>query len=465
MFQAFLGFSIVISMLAGGYAIFNIRRSCRQIFNLEKKQLILRSYTQVPIIFILANFLYILPLSIRCLFTLEVEGGISPQLHDFASYLPGALLLQSVFFILFSFFYCRTLRIHRRKKFIINSIYLNKYIFLGLWSIILIISILMIRELASQVGGIIPLILSGYGVTELFVGRSHLVIAFDWISGLAILLLSFSIYKKSRFWAFASLGLLAVLTGAYAIMGRRAVLVVLGISTLALIHFSYREIKLKSLIVVLVSGFLALNVLGLLRGDSYENFSSMIEVVLEKNQRNQAEDSAGLMYTVTTGNFAIPFETMPQIMSRWGDSIFPRMGITFVSSAALLVPNALWVDRPLPLANWYMREFYDSDTPLNEGRQFYFLSESYLNFGPFGVILWALMFGMGMARILIGVENRKDNFLIIAFFSLFVGNILNLISSDFFGWMIAFFKGFGFPAIILIVINSINKLLFRNNKS
>lgn len=391
-----------------------------------------------------------MPLPIRCLFTRKISGDISPQLIEFIYYIPGALLVQSIFFMCFSFFYCCALRNAGKKNLkIVRFQYLSGRTFLLAWLIIFIISLLMLRELASNAGGILPMILSGYGVTEQFIGRNHLAIAFDWLSGLSVLLFSFALSKKSKFWILNALGLIIILSICYGIMGRRAALVVLGVAVMVLIHFCYRELKLREIVAALFLGFLVLNLIGLIRGGAYENLENMIEVIFEKNEKNQEEYSNNIFYTLTEGNFAVPFETLPQIMSRWGDTIAPRIGLTFVHGAALLIPNAIWEDRPLPLSNWYMREFYEINTPMNEGRQFYFLSESYLNFGLMGAVFWGLILGYGFLKILISFEKRKCNSFSLAFFSIAIGNLLNFVSSDLIGGLLAFLKGIAFPIIIL----------------
>jgi len=66
-------------------------------------------------------------------------------------------------------------------------------------------------------------------------------------------------------------------------------------------------------------------------------------------------------------------------------------------NALLWIPSVIFPDRPPTLTHWYMETFYGVGTELNIGRSFFFLSEGYLNFGPFGVFAtmfaWGLFFG------------------------------------------------------------------------
>jgi hypothetical protein len=77
-----------------------------------------------------------------------------------------------------------------------------------------------------------------------------------------------------------------------------------------------------------------------------------------------------------------------------GASVNPQFGATYLRTPLFFIPSALYPSRPLPLSNWYIKQFYESGLGLNEGRQFFFLAEGYLNFGTLGVL--ATMFAWGV---------------------------------------------------------------------
>ena len=412
----------------------------------------------LPIYFILVNLLYALPLPIRSLYTDDIEGDISPQLNDFIGYFPFSLILESIFIGMFSIIYCFFIKKKVRRGFSeVNYKELSITSFIVIWIAFMVISINMLINLSSNVGGVLSFILLGYSVTEQFIGKNYLVVSLEWIPALSVLLMAFSLSKRWKFGIYVALFLLGIEILSLSIMGRRASLTALIMALLLTYHYGFKAISFKKILVILFILFIGLNLIGLLRGDSYDNLSNLFEIVLERNNQLGESGERDLFYTLTTGNFTVPFESFPQIISRWGDSISPRFGLTFLNDLSLIIPNALWESRPLPLANWYMREFYDSNAAMNEGRQFFFLSESYLNFGPIGTPIWALMYGYIFSSFIFYVIRRLNNPFILSFMCLLFGSILNLVASDLMGGLVSFIKGYGFPLIILMLFSKIFK--------
>lgn len=100
-----------------------------------------------------------------------------------------------------------------------------------------------------------------------------------------------------------------------------------------------------------------------------------------------------MFYTLTIGEFVVPFETLPQMIRSVGSEIRPQFGLTYIKDVMLWVPSVLFPDRPPTLTHWYMETFYGEGHGLNIGRSFFFLSEGYLNFGILGVFITMLLWG------------------------------------------------------------------------
>lgn len=457
-----LGLSLIVVITTSLLSVNKLIKTQKYLNNigLVGSEFSLVSY--LPILFILVNLLYALPLPIRCLYTDTIEGDISPQLHDFIGYLPFSLILESFFIGLFSITYCFFIRKKVRREFRqVNFGELTLFNFIGVWIIFMLISISMLIILSSNVGGIQSFILLGYSVTEQFIGKNYLVVSLEWIPALTVILMAFSLSKKWKFGIFVAIFLLITEMLSLSIMGRRGSLTALLMALFFIYHYGYKPITLKFFLVLLFMVFVGLNLIGLLRGDSYANLADFYDVVLERNNQLNTSGDIDLFYTLTTGNFTVPFETLPQVISRWGDSITPRLGLTIFNDLSLLVPSALWESRPLPLANWYMREFYDSSAAMNEGRQFFFLTESYLNFGPLGAPIWALIYGYLFSIFVFYVIRRLKNPFVLSLMSMLSGSILNLVSSDLISGLVSFMKGYGFPLITFILIAM---LLNKSNK-
>ena len=58
-------------------------------------------------------------------------------------------------------------------------------------------------------------------------------------------------------------------------------------------------------------------------------------------------------------------------------------------------------------------------------------------------------------------KNNSRNALIITLISLFFGCLMNLISNDFLGFMLAFIKGYAFPIILVLVFKKGIKLVSK----
>ncbi len=414
-----------------------------------------------PKSFVIILLLYCIPLPLAVI--LGSEGGdISENLETFSSWLPESLFFTSLFLITFTlvFRYLDRGKAYQTTFRLPSLLEKKKFVFL--WIFLFLLSIFLLQWLAKDVGGIFSLVLSGYRVTELLVGQGHFAIAFEWLVALIILLMCYSIAAKSRSLLCVSICLAAIEIAMLAIMGRRAMLVVV-MFTLSYVAIEAGWIKKpKKLLLPGLVLFLVLNWLGLVRGESYSDLSQLFGVLIEKTASlAEAEELlVGLFYTLTHGNFVVPFETLPQIISHLDRTQDYWLGSTVPRSLLLLIPNFLVPERPLPLANWYMSEFYGG-APLNEGRQFFFLGEAYLNFGWFGAVIWGSMTA-SFWHLFSRPQKGEIRYWNLALRALFFGSALNFVASDTTGFFVGFFKGFGLIPLLFAFVEYA-KLLKQKN--
>ncbi|MBP1629395.1 MAG: hypothetical protein H6Q15_288 [Bacteroidetes bacterium] len=432
------------------FYIFSIFISILLVSSSKKDKYSFKNLT--PIFFILIVALYVLPLSLFNFSQSNPIGDISPQFFSFSQYIPYANILCAVFNITFVFFYkkftlfkCYSMTVNTQ-----NRIKRYEYYIIFL---LLIISIFMLFQLSREVGGFLNLILSGYGVTNLFVGKNHYAVGFEWIVSLSIILWGNVLSIKNKKYIYIYMVLILILSIIFFIMGRRAVLVILIGTSVLLYYQLYKRISIFKLLSLFSLCFYLLTLNGFLRGDSYENFSSLSTTLYEKKQ-NIDNESLNYFYTLTSGNFAVPYETLPQIVKSLGVDYNLGLGKYSFGPISAIIPNVLWPDRPLPLSNWYMATFYDVKR-LNEGRQFFLLTAPYMDFGPAGVILIGIFFAYFWANIVKRGIKYHDDVLVTILIALVFSNTLNMVSNDFLGWAVAFFKGYGFPVIILLLIRKI----------
>lgn len=432
------------------FFIFSLMTSIILILKQKKKNTCISFI--MPIMFLLIIALYVLPLPIHCLVTERswwISGNISNNIYNFAPDIPYAVFLSSFFNFIFVLFFSIGIKIKYNKP---KYEFLRKpnKLFFYFFILFFIVCVLMLNELSSSVGGIDNMILLGYKITELFIGQQHYAIAFEWIYSLIILYFVYAINSKNKKKLIISIISIIMMGLVYLILGRRGALVVLGISVLFIYDYLVKSISTTKLVIIILIGFFSLNVLGLIRGDSYNNVDNAIDIISEKS-KNYSEQNVfqnNMFYTLTTGNFAIPFESFPQIINSFGDDYPPGFGIYTIQSLSLIIPNSVWENRPLPLSNWYMETFY-GETKLNEGRQFFILTSSYMDFGAFGILFIAVFFGMVISYLSKNMHYYKNDVIKFTLLALLIGNILNVVSNDLSGFIVAFSKSYVFPVLFL----------------
>ena len=408
--------------------------------------------------FLLIFSVYVYPLSFFYLTGEVASGNISLDIFSFGTYIPFSLFLSSLFIIFLSLLFKQwnsNFKVESSKLEVLSKV--DIIIILLLF----VISILLLLELGKSVGGITMLILKGYSVTELFIGKGHYAVAFEWISTIILLFFSDSLLKRKKGNIFLSIISLMILILVFSVMGRRAAVVVLIGTAIMCYNLLYARIKIVYLVTLVSVGFLFLTYVGYLRGQSYDDITTSIESMKNKSERIADDNDTDMFYTLKTGNFSVPFETLPRIISTSGENYYFGFGYYSLSSISNIVPTFIWEDRPIPLSSWYMKEFYGV-TNLNEGRQFFLLTTPFMDFGPFGILFFAVVFAFFLTKLNCLHKNNSRNALIITLISLFFGCLMNLISNDFLGFMLAFIKGYAFPIILVLVFKKGIKLVSKS---
>lgn len=300
-------------------------------------------------------------------------------------------------------------------------------------------SVVLLVLLAKDAGGLLAFVLLGYNSSEETFGRGYLAIGFPWLFVTSLFLLyRYAMFRQARDAVIAA-AFMIVLTVVQLLLGNRSVVLYMGLAVALFINFAIRRIHLRALVPIATIGFLFLNIVGYLRNSHYESLSDFFtrSTTAVGNLQESGDIKRGWFYTVTTGEFVVPFETMPEMVKSVGSRVTPLYGLSFLRAPVFVVPSALYQSRPLPLSNWYMAEFYGSGFGLNEGRAFFFLSEGYLNFGPAGVALvmfvWGILFGGVREYMRLGEDNPGTALLV----ALSVAFIFRAVAGDFSSLVIA----------------------------
>lgn len=347
--------------------------------------------------FIFFFSLFVLPLPIRAYQTKSIEGDITENLHVLLPYLPKAVFLCafSLPFFLLAYYSRFAKRIAFRLP-VPRTGQHSRAAFLFLTAF----SLFLIAELAKDSGGIIRFFLIGYNSTAEMVGKGYLAAGISWLWVSSLFLLYRYSARRQRIDLLLFAGSSTALIGMYLLLGDRHNIMNGGLAAVLFWHHAIRPVSLKKLAVVGILSFLVLNIVGQLRNSNYESLSDYWEKTTSAYSRGVSSSDDAMFYTLTTGEFVVPFETFPQMLKSVGATVNPQFGFTYLKAPLFFIPSAIFPQRPLPLSNWYIRTFYGGGYGLNEGRQFFFLSEGYLNFGYSGVFVTMIGWGLflGVAR-------------------------------------------------------------------
>lgn len=374
--------------------------------------------------------LFTLPLPLRALVDKTIEGDITPHLPSLIPYMPVAVFMASIGLIFFLVVYYSSWPRKIASLLPIPATGTPSGATFSFW-FLACFSIFLVYKLAQEAGGIIPFLLLGYKSSEKTFGKGYLAIGFPWFFVATMFFLyKYSIDKKKLSLCYFVVAFLSICIGQL-LMGSRSMIMYMGITVVLFVHNAIHPVSKKILISIGVASFLALNIVGFLRGSSYDSLEDFVHRSTESFSNTTKSGDGGFFYTLTTGEFIVPFETFPQMIKSVGDDITPRFGESFVSATAFFVPTVLFPDRPLPLTTWYMRTFYDPTTALNEGRAFYFLAEGYLNFGPAGVFLVMIIWGLVLGTFKEYIDKSKGEPGAVLIYSLSIAFIFRGIAGDF----------------------------------
>lgn len=382
-------------------------------------------------VFLFIGFLslFTLPLPIRACMTEFASGDVTPHLPGLLPYLPIAVALVAFSLPWFVWGYYSGVakklgaKIWRPKT---GSHYYRAFL------VLIGVSLALVAILAG--GDILHFVLLGYGSTAETPGKGYLAIGLPGTSVASMFLLCrYMAYRQRRdliFFVLISLTLAAF----ELIMGRRGEVMHMLVTTLIFWHYTIRRLSFKAVAVVGIIAFVFLNEYGMVRSSRYESLSDVVQRSADNfgALRNGGGTAAAAYYTLTGGEFVVPFETFPQMVKSVGPEIFPMLGLTYARTPVFFVPQAIYPGhRPDPLANWYMKEFYGSGWGFNEGRGFYFLSEGYLNFGPAGVLGLMVLWGILLGAVHHYMRNSKGGPGAALLFSLALASIPAGIAGDF----------------------------------
>lgn len=376
--------------------------------------------------------LFTLPLPLRALTSDIIEGDVTEHLPQLKPFLAISVVYAAVGLICLAVAYYSRVAVALGRAFPHPPVVRRPRVYsttllLGAFSLFLL------AVLAREVGGLVAFVLLGYNSSAETFGRGYLAIGFPWLFVAGMFPLYRYALLRRRTDLFVAGAFMVGLAAVQLLLGNRSVVMYMGLTIAFFVHYAVRPLPARVLIPLAFAGFVFLNIVGFLRGSKYQSFSDLVTrsaaAVGGLQQSNDLDHR--WFYTLTTGEFVVPFETLPEMVRSVGTRVPPTLGTTFLRAPLFMVPSVIYPDRPLPLTNWYMAKFYGSGFGLNEGRAFFFMSEGYLNFGPAGIILLLFAWGAfwGAVREYVRLANGNPGSALLA--ALSVAFIFRAVAGDF----------------------------------
>jgi hypothetical protein len=362
--------------------------------------------------------LYTLPLSIRARVSDVVEGDVTEHLPQLRPFLPAAVSYTALALIVFAFAYYSRIATSLGRSLPHTPLRAKPRPYVA-FAIVGAIAVFLIALLTRAVGGFLPFMLLGYAASAETFGRGYLAVGFPWLFVASLFLLISYQRTRRRRDVVAFIVLLAIQIGLQLVLGDRSLVLYMVLTVGMFFHFAIRPLSPKALVASAVVSFVFLTGVGLVRSSMYGSIDDVVQrtTASATSLRSSGNALADWTYPLTVGEFAVPFETMAEMIRSTGTRIPAEFGLTYLKAPLFFIPSVLFPSRPAPLATWYVNTFYGGGFGKNEGREFFFLAEGYLNGGPGGVLLLAILWGVlwgGIAQYLRSADGNPGSVLLVA---------------------------------------------------
>lgn len=259
-------------------------------------------------------------------------------------------------------------------------------------------------------------------------------------------------FKSNILFRFIGLALLAANIFTFILSGSRGGL--FGTLTMVAIFFHYRvkRIRLLSMVLGVVVSILLLNTIGLAR--STANLGEMIDIIAFEAK----EKSTNLLNITTSSELIVGLNLMKLIEAISSGESRYNYGKGFLDDVMCYVPRVIYPDRPLPLSERFIEEFYPGIRDIGGGYGLFFLQDGYWAFGLIGVLLSLIAYSWALSKIYIYMKNYFDSDFMVLIYSAVYFTLV--ISSPRSGLLLSF-KNAAIGAIPLLIVLGLSSIRFR----
>ena len=193
-----------------------------------------------------------------------------------------------------------------------------------------------------------------------------------------------------RFIGIAILGA-NILTGL--LSGARGAMFATLCSIVIFIHYRIKRFRLPTMVLGVFCSILLLHAIALVRSTS--KLSEMVDIFVTQTTGNVSH----LLDLSGSGELLVGLNLMKTIEAiSAGDSKF-NYGKGFVDDILCYIPRAIFPDRPLPLGDKFVVEFYPGVHEMGGGYGLFFLQDGYWSFGLIGVFVSLFAYSWALSRI------------------------------------------------------------------
>lgn len=305
--------------------------------------------------------------------------------------------------------------------------YVNHPKFLQWSTLFLAISAGVFLLIVYLIGGLDELLAGASDRTRQFSGLQGLFLALNILASVNVVWFLRVCSKKARAFEiilFATVALLSLLI--LSLQGQKSTLFIL-IATWAVIY----NIRVRKFLLAELAGGAAVLFVILMGYHIYKQEYLVLGRVVSLGSGEQFWGSVYIFLNDQFfGNF-MQLQTMSVLMEGTPIPLSFQYGYTYVAGALLLVPKALFPDKPLPSTGIFTEAFWprawiDTGTTLPPG----IFGEGYMNFGIFGALGLGYLAGFVMGRLHGRVRKAPDDDLALIYYSLAMASMLHFFRGE-----------------------------------
>lgn len=175
-------------------------------------------------------------------------------------------------------------------------------------------------------------------------------------------------------------------------------------------HYRVRRIRASALVLGILVSLILLNGVALVRSTS--DLSEMGEILITET----SGDISSLLNLGRSGEFLVGMNLMRLIEGISADESRFSYGMSFLDDILCYIPRSIFPNRPLPLSERFVEEFYPGVRDMGGGYGLFFLQDGYWAFGLLGVLISLIVYSWILGRVYLYIKSYFPNsFIVLAY--------------------------------------------------